>query len=50
MISPNISSGISKNISSNLFESGPSPQSLWILSDGTWNDLKIWIDSETWID
>lgn len=25
-------------------------ESNWILADGTWNDLKIWIDEETWRD
>lgn len=22
----------------------------WILSDGTWNDSKFWVDTEVWID
>jgi hypothetical protein len=25
-------------------------ESEWILANGTWNDLKIWIDTETWKD
>ena len=32
-----------------MFESGDNISN-WILSDGAWNDSKIWIDEEIWND
>ena len=26
------------------------PVEVWIMADGTWNDLGVWIDTETWND
>jgi hypothetical protein len=34
----------------NVLNSLPLLADAWILSDGNWNDTKIWVDNETWRD